>query len=94
MTVLLVGADQLGNIPKELKKTGCREIIHWSGRKKMQLRKNIPQGVDMVIVFHDFVNHTQMNSIKDQAKELKLPILFSRRAVTDLKQKIETALEK
>lgn len=57
MTVLLVGADQLGNLPKEPEKHGCKELIHWSGRKKMTRKKDIPVCVDKVLVLHDFVNH-------------------------------------
>lgn len=86
MTILLVGADQLGNIPKELEKHGCKEIIHWSGRKNKMKLKVIPEKVDMVVVFRDFVNHCQMHSIKDQAKSRNMPVVFSRRAIADLKQ--------
>ncbi|HSW36575.1 MAG TPA: DUF2325 domain-containing protein [Candidatus Limnocylindrales bacterium] len=86
MTVLLIGADQLGNIPKELEQYGCTEIIHWSGRKNLIKKKNIPANVDFVFVFHDFVSHGLMNVIKKQAKRRSLPLVFSKRGTADLKK--------
>lgn len=92
MTVLLVGADQLGNIPKELEQHGCKEIIHWSGRKKNCSKKNIPSRVDMVVIFHDYVSHVLMNAIKEHAKALSLPIIFSKRSVADIKKNLREEL--
>lgn len=89
MTVLLVGADQLGNLPRELEKHGCKEFIHWSGRKKMTSKKDIPACVDMVLVLHDFINHNLMTNIKVQAKNRRLPVIFSRRGTADLKQALD-----
>ncbi|AVX19661.1 MULTISPECIES: DUF2325 domain-containing protein [Carboxydocella] len=86
MTVLLVGADQLGNIPKELKQYGCKEIIHWSGRKAKTRKKSIPANVEIVLVFYDFVSHGLMDVIKEQAKRRQLPIVFSRRGTCELRK--------
>ena len=87
MTVLLVGADRLGNIPKELEEYGCSEIIHWDGRKAQD--KKIPQKVDMVLMLHDFLNHNLMIRIKAEAKRRDLPIVYSRRGTADLKQALK-----
>lgn len=84
MTVLLVGADRLGNMPKELEDHGVSEIIHWPGRKGRN--RDIPQHVDMVLIVHDYVNHGLMDSVKGQAKRRQLPIIFAKRGVADLKQ--------
>lgn len=92
MTVLLVGADRLGNIPKELEQHGCTEVIHWPGRKPQC--KKIPVSVDMVLVFHDFINHRLMDDVKSQAKRRRLPILFSRRGIADMKNVMAASLHK
>jgi len=84
MTVLLVGADRLGNMPKKLEDHGASKIIHWPGRKDRN--KTIPQHVDMVLIVHDFVNHGLMDSVKGQAKRRQLPIIYAKRGVSDLKQ--------
>jgi hypothetical protein len=84
VTVLLVGADRLGNIPHELEHYGCKEIIHWTGRKERT--KPIPERVEMVLVIHDFINHGLMDSVKTQAKRRRLPILFAKRGIAGLKR--------
>lgn len=86
MTVLLVGADQLGNIPRELEQIGCKHIIHWNGRKANTRKKCIPTNIDLVLVFYDYVNHGLMDIVKEQAKRRQLPVLFSRRGTCDLKK--------
>lgn len=76
----------MGNITKELQRYGFREIIHWSGRKASAKKKSIPAKVEMVLVFHDFVNHGLMDVIREQARRRRLPIVFSRRGIADLKR--------
>jgi len=81
MTVLIVGGDRLGNIPKELRKEGVNEIIHWTGRAKSFRNRPIPKNVDRVILFYDFMSHNLMQSVKRQAKMCRIPITYARRAV-------------
>lgn len=88
MTVLIVGGDNLGNLTQELEEQGCQEIIHWEGRKKAAVKKKIPAKVDVVVVLHDFVSHDLMSTIKEKAKKLKLPMVFSKRSVADIKGKL------
>lgn len=82
MAILIVGADRLGTIPLQLHKTGVEEIIHWSGRKTGQQRKIIPKQVDKIIIYCDFINHQLMHHIKRQAKALDIPVVFSKRGLT------------
>jgi hypothetical protein len=89
MAILVVGADRLGNINKELNDVQCEDVIHWRGRDKMSSKKYIiPSSVDKVIIFYDFINHNLMNSIKRQAKKNSLPIIYSKRALSDLQVKL------
>ena len=81
MTVLVVGADRLGNIPGKLQEEGAEEIIHWTGRHKCFLNKTLPKKVDRVIIFWDFLNHNLMANIKQQAKAAGIPVIFSRRSL-------------
>lgn len=92
MTVLLVGADKLGNIPQELEQYGCQEVVHWDCRKKASVKKDIPAKIDMILVFHDYISHCMASVIKEKAKRLKLPVFFSKRSATDIKQKMDKAI--
>ncbi len=89
MTALLVGADKLGNIPDILEDKGFENIIHWTGRKSLSKARKIPLDVDLVLVFHDYVNHILMDSVKAQAKQRKLPVMFSKRGTSVLKKEFE-----
>lgn len=91
MTVLLVGADNLGNIPQELEEHGCHKVIHWDARKKATAKKDIPAKTDMIVIFHDFISHSIMNTVKEKAKKLGLPIIFSKRSTSDIKEKLTGA---
>lgn len=88
MTVLIVGADKLGNLPQELEKHGCQEVIHWNCRNPTARKKEIPKKVDMVVVFHDYIGHEMMNSIKEKAKKQRLPMVFSKRSVSDIRKNL------
>ncbi|MBI2864105.1 MAG: DUF2325 domain-containing protein [Chloroflexi bacterium] len=82
MTVLVVGGDRLGAIPKQLETRGITEVIHWRGRNKgkASLSKQIPDRVRQIFVFCDFVGHELAKSVKKQAKVKGIPIVFCRRS--------------
>lgn len=84
MTVLLVGADQLGNIPDRLEQYGFSQVLHWSGRERRAVNRTLPRGVDLVLVFSDFINHQLMHSVKSQAKSRQVPMIFCKRSCCDL----------
>jgi hypothetical protein len=84
MTILILGADRLGNICEELQKEGVDQIIHWSGRCASCQHKCLPKNVGKVIIFCDFINHMAMGNVKKQAKKNNIPIVYCRRSLSDL----------
>ncbi len=93
MKALIVGADRLGNIPETLVNHGISDYIHWTGRKKGMRRLEIPNEVDMVIVFYDFIEHNITEIVKQKAKQSKIPCIFSRRACSDLSKRLNDCKE-
>lgn len=89
MTALLIGADRLGNIPDELERVGFENLIHWSGRKKQCRVKTIPQNVDVVLMFSDYLNHCLMYEMKKQAKARKIPMLFCKRSLACVQEALK-----
>ncbi len=82
MSVLIIGADYIESIRKELQKRGIGEIYHVPGRKASEERKRkIPKKVDLILVLCDYLNHNTLKSLKKQAKKDKIPIIFSRRSL-------------
>lgn len=82
MVVLVVGADRLGNIPAKLHQEGVKEIIHWDGRHKSYQNKIIPKKINQIIIFYNFINHNLMLNIKRQAKMCGIPVIYTKRVIT------------
>ncbi|GAF64725.1 hypothetical protein BTS2_1621 [Bacillus sp. TS-2] len=79
-SLLIVGGDRLGAIPKKLKELGFEHITHLSGRKTQAVKKEIPQHIDLVLILTDFINHNLTTSLKKRATEQNIPICFAKRS--------------
>lgn len=90
MSVLIVGGDHLGSIPKELGKLGVTTIRHLTGRDRQGIRDGVPEGMDLIIVLYDYVNHNLTHKVKDMARTRKVPIIYARRSWTSIYQKLNT----
>ncbi len=89
MSILIVGADQIKAITPKLEDRGISRITHWTARKKVTSKFTIPQHIEAVIFFTDFLHHIAARKIKAEAKKRNLPTIFCRRASSELIQKIE-----
>ncbi len=67
-SLLVVGADHLGNITDKLVNSGFREIIHVNGRKVNMVKRDIPEHVDAVLVMIDYINHNLAKKVKEKAR--------------------------
>lgn len=91
-SILVIGGDRLGNIIDLLQGQGFQEIHHITGRKSSQTGVKIPSGIHMILVLTDFVNHNLAKTVKNQAKERELPILFCKRSCSAItKALVKTA---
>ncbi len=88
MSVLIVGGDHLGSIPKELTKMGATRIDHLSGRNNKGFRNGIPAGMDLIILLYDYVNHNITNRVKAEARLQNVPIVFARRSWSSIHEKL------
>jgi len=79
-SLLVVGADHLGNITDKLMSSGFKEIIHLDGRKVNMVKRGIPEHIDLVLVMTDYVNHNLAKVIKQKAKSQEKPIYFVKRS--------------
>ncbi|OIJ14591.1 dihydroorotate dehydrogenase [Anaerobacillus arseniciselenatis] len=85
-SLLIVGADNLGNIPGKLEELGINEIIHINGRKVRQVKRDIPEGIDSVLVLTDFINHNLAKVVKKKAQEALVPIYYAKRSWCSIHQ--------
>ncbi len=88
MSVLIVGGDHLGSIPKELRKLGATRIEHVTGRNNRGIRNGMPEGMDLIILLCDYVNHNIAAKMKEEARSQKVPIVFARRSWSSIYQKL------
>lgn len=89
MSVFIVGADDLGNIPSNLTKAGVKSMKHFKGRKRVSEDIQIPSNTDLILVFSDYISHNIAEIIKRKAKEASLPVVFSKRSWSHLQEKIQ-----
>ncbi len=80
MSILVVGGDFLGNIPKRLEESGFDCIQHCKGRKKLDIFQQVGENIDLVLVLTDFVGTDLSRKIKKEAKKHGVNVAFSRRA--------------
>jgi hypothetical protein len=88
MNALIVGADRLGNIPDVLAGFGIRIAGHVSGRDSAHQRRCValPAGIQMVILFTDFLGHNVMQRFRDAASRAGVMLVCCRRSVCALQQ--------
>ena len=80
MSVLIVGGDHLGSIPKELDKIGVDEVKHLTGRSGQKIHDGIPETMDFIILLCDFVNHNLAYKIRKFAGDKEIPIIYAKRS--------------
>lgn len=90
-SLLIVGADRLGNIPSRLEEYGIEELHHFNGRKVQMVRKDVPN-VDAILILTDFINHNLAKIMKQKAKAKNVPILFAKRSWGSIERAIQFAI--
>ncbi len=89
MCVMVVGGDYIESIKKRLLEAGVVKIYHVNGRKVGDTRREIPGDVDIVIFLCDFVSHNLVRSFKKEAKRKGIPVIFSRRSISQVLSRFE-----
>ena len=92
MNVLIVGGDNLGNIPDKLHQKGFDRIEHISGRKGRDKNVNILmklEKADLIIVFVDFVSHGVMKNTKEKIRITNANAIYTKRSWSHLEEYLE-----
>lgn len=87
--LVIVGADHLGHIEKNLNQIGFKNILHIKGRRESDGRFQLPQETDAVLVLLDFVSHNLAKATKDKARKQSLPIIFAKRSWSSIYHSLE-----
>lgn len=89
MSILIVGADRIGAIIPRLEEIGATRITHWPARNSKVAKNTIPDHIDAVLFFTDFLHHTAARTLKSKAKQRGIPALYCRRNWSELAEKIQ-----
>ncbi|MBU8908809.1 DUF2325 domain-containing protein [Desertibacillus haloalkaliphilus] len=87
-SLLIVGADHLGSIPKKLNQLGFEQVEHVSGRKVQMVKRAIPSHVDLILILTDYINHNLTSVVKKKAGEQDVPICYAKRSWCSIYQAI------
>lgn len=89
MSIVIIGADYLGGIEKNLYSLGVTELTHINGRKVANQNKiSIPKKTDFVLVLTDYVNHNTAKIVKTIAKAQDVPLIYSKRSWGAVEEKL------
>lgn len=85
MHALIVGADRLGRIPETLALYGITVGHHVTGRNPAHQRSpSHIKGMDVVILFTDYLNHNAMRNYRDIANKRQVQLIVCRSTQIDL----------
>jgi len=89
MSIVIIGADYLGGIEKNLYSAGVTELTHFDGRKGANHNKiSIPKNTDFVLILTDYVNHNTAKVVKTIAKAQDIPLIYSKRSWGAVEEKL------
>ena len=89
MCIVVIGADYLGAIEKNLYSLGVTKLKHIDGRRVSNQNKiSIPQKTDFVLVLTDYINHNTAKMVKAVARSQDVPLIFSRRSWGAVEEKL------
>lgn len=90
MSILIVGGDRLGQIPKCLRQKGFQDIEHITGRKVRDGHLVISPRHETVLVLTDYVNHGLARLVKVQAKRNEQRVVFAKRSWAEIRNVLES----
>jgi len=89
MSIVVIGADYLGVIEKNLYLLGVTNLKHIDGRRVSNQNKiSIPLKTAFILVLTDYINHNTAKMIKEVAKNQEVPLIFSKRSWGAVAEKI------
>lgn len=89
MQILIVGADNLGGIERNLKLINKAKIVHVTGRNTADRKCcSLSPAIKLVLILTDFVNHNTAKVYKRQAKLSGIPLICAKRSWSAIERKL------
>lgn len=78
MSILVLGGDKVATLREMLSAMGVTDMTHWPMRKSGEIKRELPQGLDGIVMLTDYLSHNAMKRYKRLAKERGVPLICSR----------------
>jgi hypothetical protein len=88
-SALIIGGDHVERCKDYLRERGYVSVTHWDGRRKSECHKRLPQALDLVVIMIDQVSHGLLYKMRRLADERALPVIYTRRSVTQLAKELD-----
>lgn len=76
MKAMIIGGDKVETTRRALLASGYADIVHWSGRKSSDLKREVPTGIDHMVIMLDFVNHNLARRMKAIARAQQISMVY------------------
>lgn len=76
MRAMIIGGDNVMVTRRSLEASGYADIVHWSGRKRSDLRRDMPCGVVHMVIMLNFVNHNLARRMKLLAQQQQISVAY------------------
>lgn len=88
---LVIGGDRIEGIRHVLHAQGITQIDHWSGRKPGDVRRDIPDNLEMIVLVTGWLNHSMMYRIKHLAQKRGLKLVYTRNSADSMQRLLQAA---
>ncbi len=83
MRAMIVGGDNIDATRRALIAGGYSDVVHWSGRKRSDLTRTVPAGIEHMVIMLEFVNHNLARRMKQVARTQRISVAYIGRKVQD-----------
>lgn len=83
MRAMIVGGDNIDATRRALIAGGYSDVVHWSGRKRSDLTRAVPAGIEHMVIMLAFVNHNLARRMKQVARSQRISVAYIGRKVQD-----------
>ncbi|WP_293764748.1 DUF2325 domain-containing protein [uncultured Aquitalea sp.] len=76
MKAMIIGGDKVDTTRRALLESGFADIVHWTGRKTNDLRRQVPGDIDHIVIMLDYCNHNLAKRMRDVAREQRIGLSY------------------
>ncbi|MDC7707097.1 DUF2325 domain-containing protein [Vogesella indigofera] len=76
MRAMIIGGDKVETTRRALQASGYADVLHWSGRKSSDLKREFPSRVAHMVIILDYVNHNLAKRMRLIARERQISVAY------------------